>query len=525
MNLPLPEYTPALLVALPLLGAFLTPLLSKINDKLRNVFVLAILGLIIYHVSILSYTIFTKSTPEQSYVKTYIFGAQDISLPLVRIVFTVDAMSMVMAIVASILILATVIYSWSFMKENTGLDKYYTLLLLLTAGMMGMILTGDLFNFFVFLEITSIASAALVAFWVDKAESIEAGFKYILISTIGALFVLFAIALLYGQYNALNIAVLSGAIQYGFIDKIALVLFIVALAMKAGLAPMHMWLPDSYSRAPSSVTVAVVGATLVSLYSVLRIIFTLYGNVLAEFAKPDIPVHVMLGWLIIPLAIASIIIGVMMALRQSDFKRLIGFTAVAEIGYIFLAVGTALAAFGTTFGQKALEGAVFHILNDALDVGLLFLVAGAVYFTTKQWSLDSLGGLARNMKYTTIFFVIGLLAVSGMPPFNGFSSKLLIYQSTFQLNPILAIVAILCSILILAAFVKVFYSAFMGPKLPQFETIVEVPKTMICGMVILSFLIIFIGLFPGFILEHIIQPAVAALLDNAAYLSAVLGGM
>ncbi|MFO7676956.1 MAG: proton-conducting transporter membrane subunit [Thermoplasmatota archaeon] len=525
MNIPLPEYTPALLVAIPLLGAFLTPLLSKINEKVRNIFVLAILGLIVYYVSILSYTIFTKSTAEQSYVKTYIFGAQDITLPLVRIVFTVDALSMVMAIIASVLLLVVVIYSWSFMKEYSGLDKYYTLLLLLTAGILGMILTGDLFNLFVFIEITSIASAALVAFWVDKGESIEAGFKYILISTIGALFVLFAVALLYGQYNALNIAVLSNAIQYTFIDKIALILFIVALAMKAGLAPMHMWLPDSYSRAPSSVTLALVAATLVSLYAVLRMIFTLYGNALLEFAKIDLPVHVFIGWLLIPLAIASIIIGVMMALRQTDFKRLIGFAAVAEIGYIFLAIGTGLAALGTAFGRTALEGGIFHILNDALDVGLLFLVAGAIYYSTKEWSLDSLGGLARNMKYTTIFFVIGLLAVSGMPPFNGFSSKLLIYQSTFQLNPILAIVAILCSILLLAAFVKVFYSAFMGPKLPQFEKVKEVPKTMLCGMFILSVLIIFIGLFPGIVVDNIIQPAVAALLDNAPYLSAVLGGV
>ena len=526
MNIPLPEYTPALLIAIPLLGAFLTPLISRINDKLRNIFVILVLGLNLFLVSILAYNIFTKSAQEP-YIMKYVFGGSqniDLTLPIVRILFEVDAMSIFMAIIASTLMFVAVIYSWAFMKENTGLDKYYTLMLLLTAGMLGMMLTGDMFNFFVFLEITSISSAALVAFWTHKGESVEAGFKYILISTIGALFVLFAIAILYGQYDALNIAVLANAIQYTFLDKIALVLLIVALAMKAGIVPMHMWLPDSYSRAPATVTVALVGATLASLYGVLRVIFTLYGNILLDPAKFDIPVNIFIGWLIIPLAVISIIVGVMMALRQTDFKRLIAFAAVAEIGYMFLAIGTGLAAMGTEYGRTALEGGIFHIINDALDVGLLFLVAGAIYYATKEWSLNEMGGLARNMKYTTIFFIIGLFAVAGMPPFNGFASKLIIYESTFQLNPILAIVAILCSILLLAAFVKVFHSAFMGPKLPKFKDVKEVPKSMLFAMGILACIIIFFGLFPGLVLENIVRPAVDALLSNAQYLSMVLGG-
>ncbi len=537
MNILLPEYTPALIVAIPLLGAFLTPLISRINDKLRNIFVIFVLGLNALLVGLLANDVISNG------IRTYVFGGSqniDLTLPVVRILFEVDAMSIFMAIIASILVFVAVIYSWAFMKENTGLDKYYTLILLLTAGMLGMMLTGDMFNFFVFLEITSISSAALVAFWTHKGESVEAGFKYILISTIGALFFLFAIAILYGQYDALNIAVLSNAIQYTFLDKIALVLLIVALAMKAGLAPLHMWLPDSYSRAPATVTVALVGATLASLYGVLRVVFTLYGNTLEVVAKSidalntDILVSNMIGWFILVLAICSIIVGVMMALRQTDFKRLIAFAAVAEIGYIFLGIGTKLASVGldssgaiihAEYGITALEGGIFHIINDALDVGLLFLVAGAIYYATKEWSLNEMGGLARNMKYTTIFFVIGLLAVSGMPPFNGFASKLLIYESTFQLNPILAIVAILCSILLLAAFVKVFHSAFMGPKLPKFKDVKEVPKSMLFAMGILACIIIFFGLFPGLVLENIVRPAADALLSNAQYLSMVLGGV
>ena len=315
--------------------------------------------------------------------------------------------------------------------------------------------------------------------------------------------------------------------------------------MKAGIVPLHMWLPDSYGRAPATVTIALVSATLASLYGVLRVVFTLYGGVLEEvsrtinFLHADLLLTQVIGWFVITLAIMSIIVGVLMALRQTDFKRLIAFAAVAEIGYMFLGIGTRLASIsnqvnpltGTSsivrpeFGITALEGSIFHIMNDALDVGLLFLVAGAIYFATKEYSLNNLGGLARNMKYTTIFFLIGLLAVSGMPPLNGFSSKLLIYESTYLLNPILAIIAILFSILLLATFVKVFHSAFMGPKLPKYDNVKEVPRSMLIAMGIIAFIIIFFGLFPEYILETIVRPAANAIASNTEYLSTILGGI
>jgi len=523
-------HSPALIVAVPLIGAFLTPLVSRLNDKLRNIFVILVLGLTSSLVLLLASDIFTKATQGLPSIHRYVFGSQDLALPVVRILFEVDGMSIFMAIISAILALMAVIYSWAFMKENTGLDKYYTLILLMTAGMLGMELTGDMFNFFVFLEITSISSCALIAFWTHKGEAVDAAFKYIVISAIGALFVLFAVALLYGQYNALNIAVLANAIQYTFLDKIALVLLIVALAMKAGIVPMHMWLPDAYGRAPSSVTLILIGATQASLYGVFRVCFTLYGGVFNSLVITSNTI----GWVIATLAIITILMGVTMALRQSDFKRLIAYAAVAEIGYMLLGVGTRLAStyindYGQitfpAYGATALTGSIFHIMNDALDVGLLFLVAGAIYYATKETSLNRMGGLARNMKYTSIFFIIGLLAVSGMPPMNGFASKLLIYESTYQLNPILAIIAILASIMLLAVFVKVFHSAFMGPALPKFKNVKEVSKSMLIAMGVIAAIIIVFGLFPNLVVENIVRPAADALIQHSSYITHVLGGI
>ncbi len=513
------QQSPALIIAIPLLSAFFMPLVSRVHAKLRNIFAVVMLGITGCFVGLLATDVLANGP------RIYVFGAKDLSLPLVRILFEVDSISIFMAIVTLMLALIAVIYSWSFMNEQDGLDKYYTLFLLLVTSVLGMELTGDIFNFFVFLEISCIASCALIAFWVYEGEALEAAFKYIVISSVGALFVLFAIGIFYAQYNALNIATIAQAMQFSFLDKIALVLLIVVLGMKAGLAPMHMWLPDAYGRAPPSITLIVMSATLASFYGVLRVIFTLYGNVLSTQVRFDLPLHVVIGWVLIALAIVSILIGVIMALIQSDLMRLIGYTAVAEVGYMVLAVGTTVAALGAPYATVALHGGILHVFNDALDIGLLFLVAGAIYYVSKKRSLDDIGGLARTMKFTTIFFMIGLLAVAGMPPLNGFTSKFLIYESVYQLNPILSIVAILCSILMLAIFIKVLYAAFLGPELPDLKDLREAPRSMLIAMGVFAALAIFIGLFPNLILDTLVKPAAEALLNHAQYISAVVGGI
>ena len=538
-------HSPALIVAIPLLGAFITPLIGKINDKLRNGFVILIVGITAFLAFLLSYNILAhpdyKIAPNivNNGIQTYVFGGGE---PLVqnssyaiRILFEVDGLNAFMAIIASILAIAGVIYAWSHMKEHTGLDKFYTLILLMIAGLFGMILTGDMFNFFVFLEITSIASCALIAFYTNKGKAVDAGFKYIVISSIGALFVLFAIGILYSQYNALNMAVLANNIQFTFLDRIAFVLLISGLAMKAGIVPMHMWLPDAYGRAPSSVTIVLIGTTLAGFYAALRMTFTIYGShlttTLRTIGDNTITFNGLLGIILLALALVTILIGVLMALKETDFKKMIAFAAVGEIGFMLLAIGTAITAISfdatagvtlmPTHGVVALKGGIFHIINDALDVGLLFLVAGAIYYATKHTSLNQLGGLARNMKYTTIFFLIGLFAIAGMPPLNGFASKLLIYQSTYQVNPILAVIAILCSILLLAVFVKVFHSAFLGPKQEKFEKVKEVPKSMLIAMGIIACIIIFFGLFPNIVIENIINPVTEAITSNLSYIGGI----
>ncbi len=523
----LTRHSPALVVALPLLLAFSTPLWSRLSTQLRNVWVVVGMCLTTLLGLFMAWQVLAGGPI------VYVFGAADPvkTIPFdsggipVRIIFNVDAMSAFMVVITSIVGLATTVYARPSELRRKGLNSFYALLMLLIAGVMGLVCTGDLFNMFVFFEISSLAGAALVAYRIDKGISVEAGLKYALISTVGGLFFLIAVALLYGQYGSLNIGVIADMIQKSHeltrLDRFALVFIIVPLAMKAGAVPMHMWTPDAYSRAPSSITAFLVVSSQASLYALFRILFTLY-NVTLDCRT--------FGWIIIILGVLSMFIGVTMALPQKTVKRLMAYHAVSQTGYMLLGVGVGLATLcdrgdGGLFeicGKTAMVGGIFHIINHAMYKGLLFLTAGAVIHRTGVRNLEELGGLGHTMKFTMIFFIIGALSIAGIPPFNGFASKILIYESVFKFNPFLAIIAILVSILTLASFVKVFHSMFMGPKLPRYAEVKDAPAPMMFGMGLLTVMILIGSLFPGVVTEYIVEPAVNALANQGTYINTIM---
>ena len=513
---------PALVVAIPLLGAFLCPLVGRISTTVRNIWVLGVMLLTAAVAFVLAYTVFTGGTV------IYVFGASaaNLAVPLdsggipIRIIFTVDAMGAFMDVICAIVGTSVLLYSLLAESRNSSLEAYYTLFFLMIVGVFGMVSTGDIFNFFVFLEILSLASAGMIAYRVDGGLAVEAALKYFILSTLGAIFILFAIGIYYGQYDALNIAMIAQRMQYSMLDRIALVLLVAALAMKCGAVPLHFWTPDAYSMAPSSVTAFLVVASQASLYGLFRVVFTMYNITLS---------CVTVGWIIIILGILSMVVGVTMAIPQKDVKRLMAYHAISQTGYMLLGVGVGLAVLGnaaltSAFGFTALEGGIFHIFNHAMYKGLLFLTAGAIFYRIGTRDLNRMGGLGHTMKYTMVFFVIGALAIAGIPPFNGFASKLMIYESVYLFNPLLAIIAMVVSILTLASFVKVFHAIFMGPKLPEYADAKEAPLPMLVGMGILATIVILVGLFPQTVVDGIVAPAAHALVDQGGYIAAVLGG-
>jgi multicomponent Na+:H+ antiporter subunit D len=513
---------PALLVAIPLFAAFTIPAVGKISAAARNLWVMGAMLLTAAIAFILAFRVFSTGTV------IYVFGAAatHLAVPLdsggipIRIIFTVDAMSAFMDIICAIVGTSVLLYSLSSESKNTSLEGYYALFLLMITGVFGMVSTGDFFNFFVFLEILSLASAGIIAYRIDGGLAVEAALKYFILSTLGAIFVLFAIGIFYGQYDALNIAMIAQRMQFSMLDKIALVLLVAALAMKCGAVPMHFWTPDAYSMAPSSATAFLVVASQASLYGLFRVVFTMYNITMN---------CVTVGWIIIILGVLSMVVGVTMAIPQKDVKRLMAYHAVSQTGYMLLGVGVGLAVLGNTaltssFGFMAMEGGIFHIFNHAMYKGLLFLTAGAIFYRIGTRDLNKMGGLGHNMKYTMIFFMIGALAIAGIPPFNGFASKLMIYESVYLFNPLLSIIAMVVSILTLASFVKVFHSVFMGPQLPEYADVKEAPLPMLIGMGILAAIVILFGLFPQPVVDGIVAPAAHALVNQGGYIASVLGG-
>jgi multicomponent Na+:H+ antiporter subunit D len=516
------QHIPVLLIAIPLLVAFVIPIINRFGGTgkaLRDIVALIAVLLNSAMAFVLGFRVFGTGPA------TYVLGGEKTAITMpsgnmvpIRILLNVDAFGALIAISCSVVAVAAMIYSLRFMKKQERLGKYYALAMLVLASINGMLLTGDLFNLFVFLEILSLSSAGLIAFWRDDDEAPEAAFKYILISTVASLFVLFAVGMFYGQYGVLNIAKLATVISYGLLDKVALCLLIAGFAMKCGAAPLHMWVPDAYGRSLAAVTALFVVISQVSLYALIKIVFVLFGITLNLDA---------VGWIMISLGVVSMVVGIFMALPQKDIKRLMAYQSVSQTGYMLLGIGVGLVVLADPealagFGIGAINGGIFHIVNHAIYKSLLFLAAGAIFYRLGTRNLDEMGGLASRMPWTTVLFAIGALAIAGVPPFNGFSSKLMIYISVFKFSPILSIIAIVVSVLTLALFMKVIYVGFLRPAKHSKKDVKEVPALMLVAMVLLGVLVVVIGLFPGLFVDNFIQPATQALIDQAGYVGAVI---
>jgi multicomponent Na+:H+ antiporter subunit D len=505
------EHAPALAIAIPLFAAFAAPLLGKVGRGVRNAWVIAGLALTELVVVYLNW----KSSAG---VQSYVLGAAMPSLNSpagfpVRIVLEVDAVNALVSLIAISITLFAAVYCWRFMHAMPGerryIDRFYSLLLLFAAGMMGMSLTGDFFTLFVFLELTSVSSAALVSFF-REGESFEAAFKYMIISAIGALFLLFGIGILYSQYGLLNMAAIADRMMLpSFLDRISLALIASAILLKIGPVPLHMWKPDIYQKLPSPVAAVCIASSMVSVYVLSRILFSVF------FALASLT-----GWIIIAMGTLSIFVGVTMSLLQKNLKRMIAYAAIAEIGYVLLGIGGGLVAAPEGFGFIALSGGIFHALNDALNMGLMFLIVGAVSYATGKSGVQELGGLAHRSPSLTALFMTGMLAVAGLPLLNGFASKLMIYESVFFINPLLTVVGILGSIMMLAIFANTFASVFMGA--PYRGGFRKIPASMMAVMWIIATLILFLGIFPEAAIDSVVTPAAWALFDHGAYIGGVV---
>lgn len=401
-------------------------------------------------------------------VLTYSVGAWK---PPLGIAMVLDSLTAFMLVTVNLVAAAIVVFSINYMERFTAKWKFYTLFLLMLSGMNGVIVTGDIFNLFVFLEIASVASYALVAFGTEKHE-LEAAFKYAVMSTLGSLFILLGIVFLYSYTATLNMADMANVLaQKGGRSIVLMVsaLFIAGFGLKAALVPFHAWLPDAHPSAPAPISAMLSGVLIKALgiYALCRVFYNVIG------ITPAISLIFMF------LGALSMLAGVFLAIGQWDLKRLLAYHSISQIGYVMLGIG-----LGTPLG---ILGGIFHLFNHSIFKSLLFLNSGAVEYATGTRDLKAMGGLAQKMPVTAATSLVASLSIAGVPPFNGFWSKLIIILAAVEAGRIgYAFWAVLASVLTLASFMKVMKYAFFGQLKETFANIKEVPIFMRIAMAALA---------------------------------------
>lgn len=428
----------------------------------------------------------------------------------------VDALSLFFGLLVATAVFVACIYSFSYMEHDDNVREYYTLFLMLSGGVMGLVLSGDLFNMFIMVEILTFAAVALTAFRNKANGALEAAFKYLIVGSMGSTCILVGTVMLYAQTHTLNFAQLSALIpgNMNTATKLAYALLLVGYATKSFVVPFHPLAADAHGAAPASISVLISGVlTKSGLYGIIRICYFLFQSMGLG------PIQ----FLLVFVGSLSMFVCVTMALAQHDFKRLLAFHSISQIGYVLTAAGLC-----TAMGMSA---GLYHAMNHTLFKGLLFLAAGAVLHETGTTDLNKLGGLSKKMPYTTVLFLIGAASISGIPPFNGFVSKWSIYQATY-LKAVesgnigylfVTIIALVTSILTLASFVKVSQSVFFGQLPKELENTKEAPFGMRFAMSIFALLCVITGLFPKLVTTYLTEPAATAVFHVGDYINTMMG--
>lgn len=417
-------------------------------------------------------------------------------------IFEIDTLSLFMNFSILFLGLLVIIYSFNYMQHESRLVEYYSLLLMMMAGMVGITLAGDFFTFFIFWELMCISSYILVAFRRDRPAPIEAGFKYLVMSALGSSLILFGMSLLYGLAGNVNFAYMSIGIDWGnagIWPYISFILLFLGFGIKAAIVPLHTWLPDAHPEAPSPISAMLSGIVIeTGLYGLTRILFTVFiPNSSQEFFKLFIAIF----------SILTMTVGNLMALLQKDIKRLLAYSSIAQMGYMLIGV-----ASGTSYG---LLGCFLHVFNHSMMKGLAFLASGALVERTETRNIEEMRGLGRKMPITTLTLAISLLGLGGVPSMNGFVSKFILFSSVLAPNINLwwlAVAGVLNSAFSMAYYLPVIITLIAQGD-SSYEGLKEAPTLMLIPMIIMSIIIIIFGVYPFPIIDFA-DSASKSLIEN-----------
>lgn len=475
---------PVIVVVLPLLAAMVTPALALWRSRWVRYWTLGILSVC----SGASIGLLVRVLASGAW--RYEFGGWPAPW---GIELVVDPLSAGMAVLVSGFALLSAIYGWDCPEPEgrLGPGSFHALYLLLTAGLLGIVLTGDLFNLYVFLEIASLAAYALVAAGAGPKADLAA-FRYLIIGSVGALLWVFGVGYVYaltGTLNMADAALLWPAAAGSRAAAVAVSLMVAGLLIKMAVFPMHGWQPDAYASAPPRIMPFVGGVMAkVSAYVLFRVLYFVFQASGAAGSVLDV-----LGWI----GALTVVAGSVLAVSQKDVRRMLAYSSVAQIGYILIGFSVG--------GRLALTGALLHIINHAVMKSCLFMAAGSVQRRFGSCRIEDFKGLSTVMPKTAAAFSIAALSMIGLPPGCGFFSKWYLLRGTIEAGawPFVAAL-VLSSLLSMVYFFRLIEKAYLdGSDEPETKE----PITMLVPMMALSAAVVFLGIFNQGVVSSVVDLA------------------
>ncbi len=425
------------------------------------------------------------------------------------VLLRMDALSLLMSALVLGLGTLVVLFSGPYLSKESGQEKFYAMLLLMIAMIVGLACATDLFNLWIWFEAMAVTSYLLVAFYRQQPTSLEAGFKYLVQNAAGSVLVVTGIALVFASAGTLDLAQIRTAASSSSLLLAAGALFVIGFGVKAALVPLHTWLPDAHSQAPSGIS-AMLSCVVIEagLIAMLRALASLMGASSAWYL------------LLIGFGVLNMLFGNLMALRQKQVKRLLAFSSVAQVGYMLLGLGIALYS-----GQiDGAQGGLFHLFNHGLMKGLAFLAAGVLLYALHIASgshdplrVEDLAGAARRYPLAALALSLAVIGLGGLPPLAGFMSEWQIFAAGFETHnailEALVIFAALNSIVSLAYYMPLVNAMYRLEPSSRVRRGAPVPVAMAVPLVVLGAAVVIVGVWPGLV-TGLTAPAARVLLAS-----------
>jgi len=470
------------------ISALAVPVVSRVGEsfkfpKLRDFFSAAVLFLALF-------TTFSLTSLTPISYRVEVFGGP------YGVELYVSTMSVYISVISLTMLSLVAFYSIKYMEADNGLDRYYTLLLTLATGIVGVTFSGDFFTLYVFWELICISSYTLVSFQKYRWQAVEGGIKYLLMSTVGSLIALYGLSLLYGVAGTLNFSALATIISQSqhAVPNMTLyaivVMIVVGFGVSAAVVPFHSWIPDAYVGAPNCVASLSTVVLKVAAFNIVRGLITVFSPLSFDY-----------GLILICLGILSMTLGNFFAIMQRDIRRLLAFSSVSNMGYIFAGLGVGAYVINhygsqaTYAFEVAMVGVFLHMLNHVFGKGLLFMAVGNLSQPTKSYSISKLEGIGRKMPMTGLSASVGLLGLGGVPPLSGFWSKLFIISGAASVivDPVLAVTLaflVFNSVFDAAYYIWVFQRIMFKPVADESRPVTEVSAFMWTPILLLACLLI-----------------------------------